>query len=468
MGRYRDDYGTRADDDTGGCRPLIMMVISVSMTISAIVLLTQASDDLRKTELATYAKYTDSWKQINRSQFAHSNFVLWSPEGSVELQPDEDILHSRVRDPGTDVPKFEPYEYTLPRSSSPALIAPSKFHLPASSSNLYINATYNSEKGPITSTLGPIIVPLTTERAIHVSTPAPENRCRNQHGVYKGGQSCKVFARLRSMCVQVRLHPAHGWQLNPRPYVSSTVSKSVVQRMHQNYYGCDPVRHWDPASYSKVRAEYHSKTQTDAKGKPRLRSFRSWGAPDAPQLFDDFMFEVRSASDPYLEAKELTRNSTDFPISSHDATVLASILLVLALMLAIQPILEIRECCVDARENRKKYAYHDTAEWDDADTQLNESWSSIGPSSAANIRSRRNSPPNTDFDATTVAAASPPQHGPPATVAGTGSEEVGFGDLEDALHQPAAVLQGSSPVEVAMPASSEVVSNENLRTRSGR
>jgi hypothetical protein len=37
---------------------------------------------------------------------------------------------------------------------------------------------------------------------------------------------------------------------------------------------------------------------------------------------------LRSAADPYLEAKDLTHSSGEFPISSHDANVMAIVLLV--------------------------------------------------------------------------------------------------------------------------------------------
>ena len=130
------------EEQGAGCRSVVMCVASIGLGIGSIYLWTTASDDLRKSELHTYSDYVNSWQQANRSHFVHSKFVLWSPEGVAELVPDEDVLHSRVKDEGEDVPSFDPFEYRLvgKKPGGTSLIPPANF-ADQKQTTLYINAT---------------------------------------------------------------------------------------------------------------------------------------------------------------------------------------------------------------------------------------------------------------------------------------------------------------------------------------
>jgi len=442
-----------------------MLAVGIGLTVGAVALITQASDDLRSVELAEYSAYTQQWEETNRTQFVNSEFVLSNKHGDVKLTPETDVANNNVHDPGLDVPHFDPYDYYL-ENPMVQLVDDTTFSQ-EKSTEIYIKASYLSPKGPINSTIGPIVVPVTVANKVHVSTPAPENRCRGQHGVYTGGQWCQVFSRLKAMCVQVKLDPIKGWQMYNAPIDIKGMSRhqrdALSRSSPKNRYGCDPSRGWNPASYTKVRAEFTR--HFDADGKPRLASKKhSWGTPTQVQSFTDLKFQLRSAADPYIDAKKLTHNSMNFPLSSHDANILAAIMLFLGVLMSIQPILEIRACCSDPKESRKKYAYQKSGDWEDAQTDLTEDeWSTVVPTAVAPIRSRRsNNFDSADQSSTIVEEV-------PETLPSARQTEVVFSDLEKTLHEPSAMMHGRSPVEVEMPSSAdESDGSTQLRTRANR
>jgi hypothetical protein len=196
--------------------------------------------------------------------------------------------------------------------------------------------------------------------------------CRRQNGKYKGSQRCEVFGKLKGVCVQVRLDTEHGWQLNRRSAVemqANLISSSPPLSMQgmqgprwatdaEDAFGCDPTKNWNPVRYAREHAAYvgYAAAEGSTAHTGIRNSMNSYGPPKKLMQYSDLAFEIRSSADPYLEALVLTRSSTSFALSSHDALVMSIILLIVGVMMAVQPCYELCKCCKELKSDSEEFS----------------------------------------------------------------------------------------------------------------
>lgn len=180
-------------------------------------------------------------------------------------------------------------------------------------------------------------LPLVYDEVVRARTPAPENKCkREQNGMWRQ-RRCHVVKRLSQICVQVEMNERGQWI----PRLQDAAVDGASARNGTLISGCGPDAHnsWSVETYI-----------TDA----------CWGANPARSSCaaqeKDHIVQVtlRSASDPFIRAEELTGTSLNFGMSPGSQRSLGITTLSIGLVLGIVPVLRVRE--IVKKSNRREDA----------------------------------------------------------------------------------------------------------------
>lgn len=154
----------------------------------------------------------------------------------------------------------------------------------------------------------------------HYEPEGVYDHCRDVGGVRGHGGQCWVHDRLVHVCVQVAFEDDQ-WRLVSQAPGESGSSGCIYSRGN-----------WRTAEYATVPTVHE----------PGV----IWNELQNVSVnFHDFSVEVRSASDPYLVALELTNGSLDFGWSEVEEDVLGAVLMTLAVVFGFRPCRTVCKAC---------------------------------------------------------------------------------------------------------------------------
>jgi len=160
-----------------------------------------------------------------------------------------------------------------------------------------------------------------------------QNHCGSKQGIDIAGE-CWAFSRLERLCVQVERHNNGSWTLAPQ----------VVGR--KNSYGCDYAGgDWAVPIYGHMAMDGYGTHSTE-----------QW--PTGVVHYEDLVLEVRSHSDPYLRAQDLTGGTLSFGVSKEEEDAIGIVLIILGIGFSCPLVITCcRHWCKHRRSRRPSYYY---------------------------------------------------------------------------------------------------------------
>jgi len=304
----------------------------------------------RQEKVLQYDTTVQEWNDIKREQFAASTFSLKATvpgmgTKSMPLLEDTSDDHAIVDKDGKpeesdEIAVYTPMKYQLGDTSSFANVRVNFTDAPPPVAQFVLTATYKGVQSQIP--LDSFDVRKGAVHHVYGAVGAQRQRCTGMHGNMDrragGAGGCTVYQRLQSICVEVELDSNNQkWQLRHR-----NDHHGDLERGARNY-GCDPMAHWQPATYEYLKVSGYSSTDY---------TFKGHRAP-GPSTLAGFTFFVRSAADPFLELEALTDNTYYFGLSQHQQRVTAGVMIGIGLLVCISPLLWLYQCVKSERAHYK-------------------------------------------------------------------------------------------------------------------
>lgn len=308
--------------------------------------MTAAETPQRQEKVERYDTTVQEWNDIKREQFAASSFSISAPllGAAVSINLVEELTvdpHVQNKDGkpemSNEILEYTPMKYHMSDDNSHFAGINVNFtsNAPAPSAQFVLSATYKGVTSEIN--LDSFLIHKHKVQHVYGAVGAQRQRCNGMHGTLKNGigagsNGCRIFQRLKSVCVEVELDSNDKWQLRRRDD-----HKGDMQ--HNLNYGCNPMTHWAPADYEYLHLSAYGQQ-----------------SPPASTL-SAFQFHVRSAADPFLELESLTDNSFFFGMSQHQQRITGGVCIGIGLLVCISPLLWLWHCYKSSRDD-----YHDESE----------------------------------------------------------------------------------------------------------
>jgi len=275
-----------------------LAVAGLGCAIGGIFQLTSDSGETRNTKVDEYGAAVAYWNAAGRAQFEGVHCTVNNITGSGNYVLPAAISADHLNDPNReDFASYQQLRYERVGSIAPGLTWDSQ------AKQFAADITLTCQGGAATGA-STIVLPSVQVYKTTVQGLANQKQCQYQHKGSYVHNRCEVYRQLKEVCTKLGL-----------------VNGRWVQNTTWGGAGCHAARSWTVATYKQVPGS--------------MVSF-GHGMPPSGQLkLQELKVVVRSGLDPWLDAEQLTDDTTDFGATPKEELTLGIVLEVLAVLLVI-------------------------------------------------------------------------------------------------------------------------------------
>jgi hypothetical protein len=326
------------NEDKGAlcCSRICLFLVGAGLLGAGVTFMTSAETPERQQKVERYDTTVQEWNDKKRGQFAASSFSISAPlvgaAGAINMVEDSNadplVLDKDGKpDVSGEILEYSPMKYHIGDNSAFAGVKVNYTVSVVPEAQFVIKATYKGLTNEIN--LDSFAIHKHSTHHVYGAVGAQRQRCTGMHGTLNsgmgsGGNGCRVFERLKSVCVELELDANDHWQLRRRSDHKGDMQGALN-------YGCDPMKHWAPAEYEYLHV-------------PRFQRLYPLESTLA-----SFQFYVRSSADPFIELETLTDDTYYFGMSQHQQRITGSVCIGIGLLVCISPLLWLWQCYKESR-----------------------------------------------------------------------------------------------------------------------